>query len=473
MYNETYAAIEISKKYIKFVVGKYKQNIGLKIVFKEREKSKGNWLTENNDIVDTNLVAHRLIKMINKYESMYKEKIKRVSVVYPTGTLQIKEASPSIFIETPDKIIRPDHIRTLYKDAKRVIFSDNQIVTNIKPYEFRLNNSHSVAKPPINIKANILSMNAKVYTAEKHVVDSFDRVLKTLNIEKLTVASQLYSLAKQCNEGLNFRHTFTLINWDWDWVDIGYFSRETLVKKETINFGIKHIIENLATKMASKFDISNKYIFKLLNFSSTTLDNIVIYRKYISSEKRTYELKTIDIKKMLLEELNVVIDKVDVLIEREMSAVKNFKVYHTGKITEIAGFEKILLRSKYKNISEAYYSLVTGASEIWTTSLCGIIKHSRAINKNQKEIRTSTEIYHMPFLDNPNQVQNYPRMQGMPMSQNRAMTEKEYMMQNQQMNYQQNQQINQQFNQQMLVQQSYQNNENFLKNGIINTQRNK
>ncbi|AUB31878.1 hypothetical protein [Spiroplasma floricola] len=461
MYNETYAAIEISKKYIKFVVGKYKQHIGLKIVFKEREKSKGNWLTENNDIVDTNLVAHRLIKMINKYESMYKEKIRRVSVIYPTGTLQIKEASPSIFIETPDKVIRSEHIRTLYKNAKKVIFNDNQIVTNIKPYEFRINNSHSVAKPPVNIKANLLSMNAKVYTAEKHVVDSFDRVLKTLNIEKLTVASQLYSLAKQCNDGLNFRHTFALINWDWDCVDIGYFSRETLVKKETLSFGIKHIIENLANKMAAKFDISNKYIFKLLNFSSTTLDNIVIYRKYIASEKRTYELKTIDIKKLLLEELNSVIDKVDVLIEREMSAVKNFKVYHTGKITEIAGFEKILLRSKHKNISEAYYSLITGASEIWTTALCGIIKHSRAINKNQKEIRTSTEIYHLPFMDNPNQVQNHPRMQGMPMPQNRAMTQQEYMMQNQQKVYQQNQQMNQQLNQQMLIQQNYQNNENF------------
>ncbi|WP_338984633.1 hypothetical protein [Spiroplasma endosymbiont of Diplazon laetatorius] len=474
MQNETYAVIEISKKYIKFAVGKYKKNIGLKVVFKDREKNKVSWLTENNDIVDTNIVSHRLARMINKYESIYKEKIERVSIVYPTGSLQIKDASPSVFVENPDKVIRPEHIKTLYKHSRKVVYDENLVVTNIKPYEFKLNNFHSVAKPPIGIKANIVSMNAKVYTTERHIVESFDKVIKNLGIEKLVVASHLYTLAKQCSDGLNFRDTFALINWNWDCIDIGFFSRETLVKKQTINFGIKNIIENVATQMAAKFDIADKYIFKLLNFSSSTLDNTVIYRKYLANEKRTYELRAIDLKNILLEEMNAVIDKADVLISREMQNVKNFKVYHTGKITEIAGFEKILLRSNYKNISEIYYSLVTGASEIWTTSLCGMIKHSRAVNKTQKEIKTSTAIYPNPKMVVAPQVQQQPIMQGRPAvqnvpmaQQNRLMAQQGFAQQNQRANYQQ---MN---HQQMMFQQNYQNNENYLKNGIINTQRNK
>ncbi|ALD66684.1 hypothetical protein [Spiroplasma cantharicola] len=504
MQNETYAVIEITKKYIKFAVGKYKQNIGLKVVFKEREKSKSNWLTEKNDIIDTNIVAHRLVKMINRYESIFKEKIRRASIVYPTGTLQIKDANPSIFIDGVDKIVREEHIKSLYKDAKRVVYEDNLVVTNIKPYEFKLNGIQSFAKPPINSKANMVSMNAKVYTAEKHVVQSFEEVLKVLRIERLSATSQLFSLAKQCSDGLNFRETFALINWDWDSIDIGYFSRETLVKKDSIKFGLKDIIENLAKKMSSKFDIANKYIFKLLDFSSNTLDNTVMYRKYISAEKRSYELKAIDIKYMLLEEINGVIDKTDLLISRELGSIKNFKIYHTGKSTEIAGFEKLLLRSNYKNISEIYYSLITGASEIWTSSLCGMMRHSHLTNKNLREVKTSTETYENPNMLALAQMQQAQQVLGQKAFQQqlRAQHAQAQVQQAQQAQLALKQQLraqqfrteqlraqqgdfvqplmktqlmqqNNQIPQSFVDQQNYQNNENYLKNGIINTQRNK
>ncbi|AGR42337.1 cell division protein FtsA [Spiroplasma diminutum] len=468
MQNETYAVIEITKKYIKFAVGKYKKNMGLKVVFKEREKTKNSWLTEKNDIVDTNIVSHRLNKMINKYESMFKEKIKRVSVIYPTASMQIKDSSSSLYIDNPDKIIRKEHLTILCKDAKRVVFEDNLVFANMKPYEFRINNSQSFANMPYGAKAELVSMNAKVYAAERHVVDSFNKVLKSLELETITASSQMFTLAKQCGDGLNFRNTFALINWDWDSIDIGFFSRETLVKKEVINFGIKDIIENLSAKMYSKFDIADKYIFKLLDFSSNRLDNNVMYRKYIASERKIFELKAIDLKHMLLEELNAVIDKSDVLISREMNNIRNFKVYHTGKITEIAGFEKILLRSNYKNISEIYYSLVTGASQIWTTSLCGMMKHLHLTNKNLKEIKTSTEIY-------LNSEHPANRVEAQQMVYPNQVRPNQHLQQTQQFrpNVQQNYQQSNQYSPQMMVQQNYQKNENYLKNGIINTQTNK
>ncbi|WP_101780900.1 DUF1720 domain-containing protein [Spiroplasma monobiae] len=475
MQQETYAVIEISKKYIKFAVGKYKEKIGLKVVFKEREKNKASWLDENNEIIDTNVVSHRLTKMINKYESIFREKIQRVSVVYPTGTLEIKDASPSLFIDNPDKLILKSHIDELHKMAKRVNYDDKKIVTNLKPYEYRINNIHSVAKPPINAHGNMVSLNAKVYTAERKVVDSFKKVLQNLNLEINTMTSQMFALAKQCSEGLNFRETFVMVNWDWECIDLGFFSRETLVKKQTIGFGIKHIIENLAAKMSAKFDTADKYIFKLLNFSSSTLDESVIYRKYNTQEKRTLELKAIEIKEMLFEELKGIIDKSDILISREMENVRSFKVYHIGKITEIAGFEKILLRSNYKNISEIYYSLVTGASEIWTHSLCGSIRHAREVNKNSKEIKTSTGVYPNPALVRVNQVQHQPRMQNSPLQHNRPMMQQQsgFTQQSRPMIQQQFMMQNQRVQPQMVGQQNYQNNENYLKNGIINTQRNK
>ncbi|AKX33905.1 cell division protein FtsA [Spiroplasma litorale] len=390
MYKEVYGVIEITQNEIKFAVGVFRDNRGLKVIFKERIK--GNWLTEDDEIIDVNRVSQRLKKLINSYNISFRDKIKRVSVIFPSKTLQIKDSTSNVFLNHPENIVRHEHINNLYRDANRINFDDRNVVINIKPYLFYLNNQIQTGVVPLNAtNVSSITMMAKIYTVSKKVHNSFVELLKNLEVEKLIFSTDVYSIARQINSEISFKENFVTINWGWNTVDIGYFCKEALVKKESINSGIKNIIDSLSKRINSKFEVANKYIFKLLDFSTNNNSDSTIYRKYVNSEKRLSELTAEQIKNAVLEEINWIIDKADSCIEKEFKESKNFKIHHVGKMTEIAGFEKILQRSKFKSISSVYYSLVTGASEIWLTSICGMIKLSRINNKNSSEILTSND----------------------------------------------------------------------------------
>ncbi|ALX70503.1 hypothetical protein [Spiroplasma turonicum] len=406
MFKEVYAVFEVTKTELKFAVGVFRDNTGLKVICKERIK--GKWLTDEDEIIDVFRVSTRLKKFVSNYNVSFNSKLQRICIVFPSNTLLIKDAVANILLNKTENIVTVNHINNLYEQARRINFDDRNIVINLKPYLFSINNHIKSAIPPINAtNVNSVSMNAKVYTINKKVYNSFLSVLEHAGLEKLTLSFDVYTIARQINDDRTFKDNFITINWGYNNIDISYFCKETLIKKESINFGIENIIQNLATKINSKFEVANKYIFKLLDFSSKDKEDSVIYRKYIASEKKLYELKPSDLKTYVTEEINYVIDKVDNYISKELQFLKSARIIHVGKMTEIAGFEKILQRSKYKVISSIYYSLVTGASEIWLTSMCGMIKLSRINNKNSSEIITSNGRFKKQILFND---YNFPKV---------------------------------------------------------------
>ncbi|ASP28010.1 cell division protein FtsA [Spiroplasma corruscae] len=388
MFKEVYAVLEVQRDEIKFAVGIFRDNRGLKVVYKERVK--GTWLTDEDEIIDINRVSQKLRKAINSYNANFKDKLVRISVVLPSKTLQIKDVSSHIIVNFPN-IVTHEHIRLLHSEANKINFDKRNVMINIKPYNFIIDNQFEFGITPINApNVHSITMLAKIYTVNQKVYKSFKEVIKQSDIDSLLITSDMFSIARQINSEASFKENFITINWGKNQTDIGYFCKETLVKKETVSFGIKDIISNIATKLNCKNDVAEKYIFKLLDFSSNDQNESIIYRKYISKDKLLSELTASQIKNLVIEELNWIVDKTDACIENELKeSIHGFKILHVGKMTEIAGFEKILQRSKFKNNASVYYSLVTGASEIWLTSICGMIKMVRIYNKNSDKLITS------------------------------------------------------------------------------------
>lgn len=399
MIEEVYAALEITKKEIRFIVGKYRDSRELKVIFKD--KVKGNWLNDRDEVVDINAVYHRVNRAINRYEITFKEKLESIAVVYPTKTLNIKQASPVVFLEKHPKIFGEKEIEELHSLAKKVNFDEKNIVFNIRPYSFTINNTISKSEPPIGVMANSVTMKAKVYTIAKEVYESHNKIIEKCNKTILNKNNRLYALALQCAQNENFRENFVLVNWDINQIDLGFFGKETLVKVITINSGVNSIVESLANKMYSKYDVAEKYLFKLTDFATQNQKSVPIYRKYLNDKKITHELTSSEIKDMLMYDFKGIIKIIDKQIEKEFENIPpNFKIYHTGKITEVSGFEKILLESKYKTKSLIYFSVVTGASEIWATALCGAILYNHIKNKHKTVFKTSTNTIERPI--------NYP-----------------------------------------------------------------
>ncbi|QEH62104.1 cell division protein FtsA [Spiroplasma chinense] len=387
---EIYATVEITKTEIRFLVGKFRTGtLGLRVIFKDRKK--GHWLTDNDEVLDTSAVARHLKKMITAFETSFDEKIVRVSVVFPTNTLTIKRVYSTVFTDRNNYIVTNDDRNALYRDAKEKCKNIKQEVVVLRPSCFKLDGVQEKSNLLIGIKARFIEMESYVYLIDKKVFSSHKEVVKKAEKELHLYNIQNYSLARQCLTEKEFKRIFALTNWDNEKIDIGFFSRETLMKKITLPYGVKDLVNSLAVRLDAKYDTAEKYLLKLINFSTDAIDQVPIYRKYIARERKTFELNFLQIKKMIEEEIVKLIAKVDNEIGKELqNNIALCNIYHSGKITEIAGFKELIKKSRYSRQSLIYYSMVKGANEIWTTAICGSMVTAHQQNKASSVLKTST-----------------------------------------------------------------------------------
>ncbi|WP_339023093.1 hypothetical protein [Spiroplasma endosymbiont of Crioceris asparagi] len=394
MKSEIYAALQITKKEIRFIVGKYRPNFGLKVIYKENTVQKGmSWLNDKDEVKDVNLVSHRVKKMINNFETTFKQKLENIISVLPTKTLKIKDANPSIFDNSRDRrVVSRDDIAKLANEAKKANYEENRSIVQNKVLYYVINEMSKSYKAPLGELVNSLSMVSKLYTIENAVIKSHNEVIKQANKEVLSTMLENYSLAKQVINQEEFGKTNALVNWDNEKVNIGFYSEGVLIRDLQIDFGVDDIINKVASKLNCKKDVCKKYLNSFINFSNDEFNNEVIYRKYVTANKQTLELTLAQLKEIFKAEINEIIYKIDNQIIKFFKNVnKSFKVFYTGEATEIAGFENLLSVSDLQNQSYIYFSRIFGAKEMWTITLAGAVKNLHKINKTKVNFKTSVE----------------------------------------------------------------------------------
>lgn len=391
MQREIYAGLEITENEIRFIVGRYRPNGIMTVIYKEREK--GRWLDQDDTILNDKQVTQIVNRWINGFQSKFKQKLNAISLVCPSKTIISKSAIPNITL-TPDssaKKVSPDDIKLLQSKAKEVCFEGDRIVLNVKPIYYVVDNQIVGNQPPLGRTCKFLSMKARVYTIDKKVYNSHRAIITQCDKEILNSTFSAYTLAKQVVPSKDFANNSVVINWAKEGVEISFFAKETLMKSLVLKHGVNYIIDNVANRMGSKKEVANKYLFKLLDFNKGMEDENTVYRKFDQQNRMPLEFKGKDLTKHFVNEIYGIIDKIDILISREFSELRNvhFKIFHTGNIVEVAGFDSLLRRSQFNDVNSIYFSRITGASEIWSTSLCGAIKWISQLNKMKETINTS------------------------------------------------------------------------------------
>ncbi|AHI53126.1 hypothetical protein [Spiroplasma culicicola] len=487
--NEVYAALQITKKEIRFIVGKYRNERGLIVISKDRKKATGRnaWLNEANEVINISEVAGYVNKFIANYEKNFNQKLERILIVYPSSSTAIIDGFAQV-LTTNGRFENEDR-KMLLHNTKLMSQKDGYKIINIRPYQYVIDQTIQKSTIKVGINAKSIRMMSRVYAVPDNVFNSHNLVIEKCKKEILAKNVEAYVVARQCVGDSELRNPFVILNWEWDNIDLCFFAKETLMKKLNLKYGVKNIVEELAIKMKCKTEVASKYLFKLINFNGNKTDKNVIYRKYLSDKKINFELTFEQIKEMVQELIYSVMDKVDWEINNEFKSLQSaFKIIHNGKITNISGFEKLLARSKYYSQSFVYFSHVTGASEIWTTALCGSIKYMHMANKIAPILATSTEkVDKLTLIEKQKQMmlrqqnEQMQRQQQAPVHQRPipTMVQPQY---NGVAPYQQKQMDPRMFNQNIPAQpmnqqmsvQNLQNNNQFLQqSGIINTQTNR
>ncbi|WP_338969392.1 hypothetical protein [Spiroplasma endosymbiont of Labia minor] len=393
MRTEKYASLEITKTEIRFEVVKYRYlNIvngqskkTIKVIYKYREK--GLFLTDDGVVADPKLIGRHLRNAIDKYEREHSTKIENVALVLPTNKIKILESSLSRILTLPGSNspvkITQNLINEINNDFSKSNFNKNESVVLIRPTRFVIDDNIIKGVKPLNKFAHKLTINANVYFLPTELVNSHYSVLKLAKVNLLNMIISPFALANVAIQHSDFKNSVNvLVNWDYDCVSLSFFARETLTYYRQLKIGLNKMITNIAKKMNAKPQVIEGYLFNLTDFKYDDMDNSLIYRKYDKISKQTKEYSVEQIKAIILEEINEIIDKMDFYIENDLKTKTNSEItiYHVGKITNISGFTSLLRRS---NISKqkVYFSQIIGANEIWTIALTGAAIINHKINK--------------------------------------------------------------------------------------------
>ncbi|AXK51295.1 hypothetical protein [Spiroplasma alleghenense] len=395
MRSEIYAALEITKNELRFAVGKYQSNKTLKVLYKFQEN--GNWLNQENEVIDSKMVSNLLAKAVKEYERNFNKKILKIAVVVPEKDTEIKEAISTLNISNggPARIVTQQDIIHLNNEAKDVNYSDSRKVVSIKPTRYVIDDTYKKGVAPLGAVAHKIAMYSNVYTIPTKVYNSHLQVVKMAGYDVLNCLIKPYALARQIVNIADLRNKISLVvNWDSEYISLNIFAQETLVRITPINVGLDKMAIEIGNKIFTKPDVVKKYLFKILDFKSNNLSESIIYRKHLTNENKNFELTIGEFKNIFSELISNIMRKLNNIIKHEIIQNTNndYQIYHTGKITEISGFEELLVSKELIDHQMIYYSDVIGGNDIWTTALCGIMIQEHITNKNSKVITTSTGI---------------------------------------------------------------------------------
>lgn len=382
MLTEIYATLEIRKKEMRFVVIRYRQK-STTVIFKE--KIAGEWLTEGDLVCDTKFAAQKLKRKIEEFERNFSMTIKNIILILPSRTLQILDREEKLALNNSVPISDPTitEILTNLSRNNQLINQENVI---FRPYNYIIQNGVEGSQPPIGLRSDNLTVKAKIYSIDKNVNDSHAEVVTLAKKEVLGKTVDMFALGKAIVSAEEFRNTFALVNWGYENTKIGYYAKEALNRVAKIDVGLSTLIKNVATKVALKPRDVEKYFFKLIDCSNDALshDDLVL-RKYSPSKQKTIVLNATQLRQMIVQELTTYINELDREIAREIPPTINYKVYYTGRATDIPGFIDILGSSFLKERTGIYYSTVMGASENWVTTSIGAFQQKRLENKQHPQ----------------------------------------------------------------------------------------
>ncbi|WP_338982987.1 hypothetical protein [Spiroplasma endosymbiont of Othius punctulatus] len=392
MNHEIYASLQVTKKEIRFVVLKYRSGLGAKLFFKEIIK--GEWLGENDEVLNFKEVGKIVKKSIHTFENQFKGiKLEKVNLILPTKTLKIEAINSDLFLNQFEiRLITENEVNALFAKVKQDASAKmlKREIVNIKPISFVVNGNKQVSKPPINVKVQGFGIKAQVFSVAKEVIDSHKKVIFEAGKDLLKIEFENISIAKKIVK-MGTPNPTAIVNWSESKREISYAFNDTVINFGRSSFGIDTIIDKFSNETGIKTQKATEYIYSILNLSNDNNANEMLYRKYISATKTTIEYTRGELKNILISLFKIELEKIELEIKNEFKdKVKVFDVIFIGDILNVPGVSTILSNSKFDKIS-IFNTRSVGQIEYWTSAHVGIATILHNKNKNSSFKRTSTQ----------------------------------------------------------------------------------
>ena len=196
MENETKftAALEISSEKVKVLLGYAMRKTPIVLFYKEipHLAVQGGRIIDKDNLVET-------LRALSHYEDAslsLKIDTTQVSLILPPLAFQVFQCERTTNIISQDSIIDRVDISNVISLVKKERVPDGNIIVDIVPDYFSLEDGTTYDEPPIGVKSDSLSIQAKVHTLPKDIFNSYRGAVEDANIRVKRTSIMPYAVAE-------------------------------------------------------------------------------------------------------------------------------------------------------------------------------------------------------------------------------------------------------------------------------------
>ena len=360
--NQIFTTVEFINNIIRMTIGEYYNE---KFYIFDTFKCKCSGL-EDSSIINEDEVR----TVINELISLIKDKtdiiVEEVLLCLPSNKLIINEFSTTSPVTGKNSLISSYDITEAYKTACKIRHQEDEMVINIAPIEFVLDDGQKMDFAPVRYKSATFKTSYNVYLLPKEVYNSYVNVINDCNLKV-----SKYYLDIDCMYSGIFEEddiSTSILNISDNSTDLLIYKKGKLLNKVSVGFGTSLLEQELKEQLNIADERTLKNV--LYNIGSCVISN----NNYLSvcqnssnryiSEHKVNEI--IDLNMRVI--LNQLINKAKNVVE-----LNDLYVTVVGKGSKIKGID-VLFKSLCECNASNYVSSILGLNDPSYCETIGLIK---------------------------------------------------------------------------------------------------
>ena len=307
--NQIFTTIEFIDDLVRMCIGEYYNE---KFHIFDTFKCQCSGLQASN-IINAEEVENTILELVELIREKTEIIVEEFILCMPSNHLIINDFASTSPVTGANHLISQYDITEAYKEASKIRHQDNEVVINICPLEYQLDDNQRMDLPPLRYKSMTFKTLFKVYMLPLDVYNSYLQVIEGCNLKV-----NKYYLDVDCLYSGIFEEddiSSSILNIDRCSTSLMLYKKGKLIDKITVPFGTLQIEKDLEEKLNVKDrnDIKNMIYNIGSSLSSNNLYLTVCKNKegkYIS-EKQLNELIEYNMKDILNKLFSEIKNRVD------------------------------------------------------------------------------------------------------------------------------------------------------------------
>ena len=251
--DKTVAAIEVSSKQIKLVVG-YVLEEQVFVLYTLCKPISG--LVANGKIIDPELLGKEIGKMVDIYDGQAKLKIKieEVLLILPPCGLEIFQSQNMTNVVSDEIKVTNIDISNLYAIIKNGKLPVDNVLIDIVPFTFMLDNNRIFSQPPLGESSRTVKVNARVHTLPPSVSDGYFSTMRFAGLRVIHSMVAPFAASTLIDTFDETPSDYFLVDIGSNLTSVSLVGRKQLFAGRTFSFGGDYITRRIATEFAISDD---------------------------------------------------------------------------------------------------------------------------------------------------------------------------------------------------------------------------